>query len=130
MTIYYDSKTGNVQRFVNKIRACTNWECIKISDDVSVSQYGHLITYTTQMGSVPESTLRFMEQHSAYIESVSSSGNKNWGIYYAKAANLIADQYKIPVILKFELAGLNSDVNMFIKKIQQHADKEVDIAQQ
>ena len=130
MTIYYDSKTGNVQRFINKIRTCTDWECIKISDIININQYGHLITYTTQIGSVPESTSSFMQQHSAYIKSVSSSGNRNWGVYFAMAANLIATQYKIPIFLKFELAGLNSDVNMFIKKIQQHADKEVDIAQQ
>lgn len=129
MTIYYDSKTGNVQRFINKIRTCTDWECIKITDKVIVNQRGHLITYTTQIGSVPETTKHFMLQHSAYIESVSSSGNRNWGIYFAVAANLIATQYKIPVFIKFELAGLNNDVNMFIKKIQEHANTKMDIAQ-
>ena len=42
MVIYYDSKTGNVQRFMEKIKGeRPNWEIIKISSDLEVKKDGH-----------------------------------------------------------------------------------------
>lgn len=130
MVIYYDSKTGNVARFVSKIKAATNWECIKICNNTEARQEGHLITYTTQIGAMSENTSDFVKKYTDMIVSVSSSGNRNWGVHFAVAADLIAKEYNIPVLLKFELSGFDSEVNKFIQKVRQHADKEVDIAQQ
>lgn len=122
MIIYYDSKTGNVERFINKIRSLTNWRCIKISDSMLVGREGHLITYTTQMGAVAETTLRFMEQNSDFVLSVSSSGNTNWGTNFGLAADKIAEKYSIPILIKFELSGLERDVNSFILKVKEYAN--------
>lgn len=129
MIVYYDSKTGNVERFIQKIRLLTNWHCIKISDSISIDQEGHLVTYTTKIGSVTETTLRFMEKNSDFILSVSSSGNMNWGANFALAADKIAGQYSIPVLIKFELSGLERDVNSFIQKVNEYANKKVDTPQ-
>lgn len=125
MIIYYDSKTGNVARFVNKIlRHHTDWQCIKIEPNMVVKHQGHLITYTTRIGEIPGSTQEFLKHAHDKILSVSSSGNLNWGPYFAFAANLISKQYGIPILLKFELAGLTADVNNFIQKVNNlsHAD--------
>ena len=89
MIIYYDSKTGNVERFVNKLRGLTNWQYIKISNETKVENSGHLITFTTQIGKVPLSTLQFMERWHLHVLSVSSSGNMNWGTNFALAADII-----------------------------------------
>lgn len=130
MVIYYDSKTGNVERFIEKIRSSANLHCFKISDSLSAEKEGHLITYTTKIGSISDTTLRFMEQYGHLIKSVSSSGNMNWGANFALAADKIAEKYSIPVFIKFELSGLERDVANFIQKVNEYANKEMDTPQQ
>lgn len=130
MTIYYDSKTGNVKRFVDKINRLKNWNIVHISDTVGVYERGHLITFTTQIGKVPHTTLRFMAQYAHCICSVSSSGNMNWGVNFARAADILSQEYNIPVLIKFELSGLDRDVTNFIEKVTEYANKEMDTPQQ
>ncbi|MFT4224769.1 class Ib ribonucleoside-diphosphate reductase assembly flavoprotein NrdI [Dysgonomonas sp.] len=130
MTIYYDSKTGNVERFIDKVNAITNWTCIKITSTTSVSDFGHLVTYTTKIGSIPDSTSAFMEENGEFILSVSSSGNMNWGDNFARAADKISEKHNVPILIKFELSGLVRDVNNFIQKVKDHANKKMDTPQQ
>lgn len=116
--IYYDSKTGNVERFVNRLKLHRDWNIQKI-DQVSLPlEKGHLITYTTGFGEIPLSTMRFLEENSSSIQSVSSSGNKNWGPNYALAAKKIAALFKLPVLLQFELSGTGDDIQKFIENIE------------
>lgn len=116
--IYYDSKTGNVERFVNRLKLHRDWNIQKI-DQVSLPmQEGHLITYTTAFGEIPPSTLRFLEENSHFIKSVSSSGNRNWGPNYAMAATKIAEKFELPVLIQFELSGTGEDIQRFIDNIE------------
>lgn len=129
MTVYYDSKTGNVERFIEKVRLKTEWDCIKISEDTVVAIPGHLVTYTTQIGKMSHLTFKFLERWHSYILSVSSSGNLNWGNNFALAANIISQEFRIPLLLKFELAGLDRDVENFIQKVKSYANKKMDTPQ-
>jgi protein involved in ribonucleotide reduction len=117
--IYYDSKTGNVERFIGKIRPLKNWIFVKIDGDTVAENKGHLVTFTTNFGEVPKTTEKFLEKNNSKILSISSSGNMNWGKLYALAADKISESYSIPVVLKFELAGLNSEVETFIRKVEE-----------
>ena len=54
--IYYDSKTGNVERFINKIRPLKNWIFIKINEETVAENKGHLVTFTTNFGEVSKTT--------------------------------------------------------------------------
>lgn len=117
--IYYDSRTGNVERFIQKVKAATDWEIIKISADAPVFERGHLVTFTTRFGETPESTKKFLEQASPYIDSVTSSGNRNWGRNFGMAADNISSIYGIPTLLKFELSGTTEDVQQFINLVNQ-----------
>jgi len=116
--IYYDSKTGNVERFVNRLKLERDWSIQKINDSFQPLHAGHLITYTTGFGEVPLSTLRFLEANREMIKSVTSSGNKNWGPNYALAATKIAAQFKLPVLMRFELSGTMADIQQFIENIE------------
>lgn len=116
--IYYDSKTGNVERFVSRLKLHRNWTVQKIDAAFEPSHPGHLITYTTGFGEVPLSTLNFLKQHSSMVKSISSSGNKNWGPNYTLAATKIAAQFGIPVLMRFELSGTMADIQQFIDKIE------------
>lgn len=122
--IYYDSKTGNVDRFVKKLQQQTDWEIIKITPDEAINEEGHLITFTTRFGEIPISTQEFLKQAVPYLKSVSSSGNRNWGSNYGVAADRISAEYGLPMGIKFELSGTQDDVVAFIKYIEnKHDDK-------
>ena len=119
MIIYYDSKTGNIQRFMEKIKdERPDWEIIKINPDLEAKEDGHFVTFTTKIGEVPETTAEFLKKNSKYIKSISSSGNMNWGVYFAVAADKIKEEYKIPVCMKFELSGTNREVKHFIDYVE------------
>ena len=117
--IYYDSKTGNVERFINKLRPLKSWVFIKVNDDVIAENKGHLVTFTTNFGEIPLNTQNFIEKNKDKLLSVSSSGNMNWGKLYALAADKISEKYNIPVLLKFELSGLNYDIEQFINRVEE-----------
>lgn len=116
--IYYDTKTGNVERFVNRLKLERDWVIQKIDDGFRPEHKGHLITYTTGFGEVPPSTLRFLEENSSLIKSVTSSGNRNWGPNFGMAATKIAAQFNLPVLMQFELSGTGADIKKFIDNIE------------
>ena len=121
MFVYYDSKTGNVQRFIDKIKKeRPEWSFVKISSDMEISENGHLVTFTTNFGEIPDTTEKFLENENnrKYIKSVSSSGNMNWGTLFGKAADNIEEKYGIPVLMKFELSGTHIQVEYFINNVE------------
>lgn len=121
MFVYYDSKTGNVQRFIDKIKKeRPEWSFVKISSDMEISENGHLVTFTTNFGEIPDTTEKFLENENnrKCIKSVSSSGNMNWGTLFGKAADKIEETYGIPVLMKFELSGTHVQVEYFINSIE------------
>ena len=119
LTVYYDSKTGNVARFISRLKEMTPCRCQKISAELEIDTPGHLITYTTKIGEVPETTWQFVQNNRPNILSITSSGNRNWGRSYGLAADKISSAFSLPVLLKFELSGLNEDINKFITKAKQ-----------
>lgn len=127
MVIYYDTKTGNVKRFIDQLCELNpNWSYININDYEHFSEPGHLITYTWARGSVPITTQYFIERFSKLIQSVTSSGNTNWGQTFGMAADSISEEIGCPIIHKFELSGLKSDVNIVsntIKMMKRHSSK-------
>ena len=121
MFVYYDSKTGNVQRFIDKIKKeRPEWSFVKISGDMEILENGHLVTFTTNFGEIPNTTEKFLENKNnrKYIESVCSSGNMNWGTLFGKAADKIEETYSIPVLMKFELSGTHVQVEYFINSVE------------
>ena len=121
MFVYYDSKTGNVQRFIDKIKKeRSEWSFVKISGDMEILENGHLVTFTTNFGEIPDTTEKFLENENnrKYIASVCSSGNMNWGTLFGKAADNIEEKYGIPVLMKFELSGTHVQVEYFINNIE------------
>lgn len=124
MLITYDSLTGNVQRFVDKITNNNYLNVKKITDDTMITEPFIHITYTIGFGEVPKLTQVFIHNNKELIRGICSSGNKNWGNNFALAADKIAHQYNVPILLKFELAGTDSDVAKFIRMINNIYHKE------
>ncbi|MFD2371527.1 class Ib ribonucleoside-diphosphate reductase assembly flavoprotein NrdI [Brevibacillus sp. GCM10020057] len=109
MLIAYDSKTGNVRRFVKKL----GLPSVEIAGDMVIEEPFVLVTYTTGFGQVPEKVTAFLRSNHRYLRGVAASGNRNWGASFAKSADTIAREYGVPIISKFELSGTIRDVEHF-----------------
>ncbi|WP_345806645.1 class Ib ribonucleoside-diphosphate reductase assembly flavoprotein NrdI [Bacillus pumilus] len=118
MLITYDSLTGNVQRFVDKIKNNTHLKATLIAEDTLITSPFIHITYTIGFGEVPKTTKTFLHSNKEMLRGISSSGNKNWGNNFGLAADKIATQYNVPILLKFELAGTDSDVATFLQEVK------------
>lgn len=113
--IAYDSRTGNVQRFVRKLGSA--YRSVQIQPDLQLDEPFLLITYTTGFGQVPEKVDAFLAQNHALLRGVSASGNRNWGANFARSADMISHRYQVPVLCKFELSGTGRDIEQFQKEV-------------
>lgn len=113
MIVFFDSKTGNVKKFTNKIK----YKSIPIFHEEKIQLPTSpfiLVTFTTKFGEVPPKTKTFLNRaDTSLLRGVAVSGNKVWGSNYGKAGDLISKAYSVPLLLKFELAGMPSDVRKF-----------------
>ena len=112
--IAFDSKTGNVKRFVSKL----DMRNVQITNELIVNEPFVLVTYTARMGKVPDTTFTFLEKNHKHLMGVSASGNKNWSSNYAKSADTISEMYNVPILSRFELSGLASDKTYFIERVR------------
>ncbi|WP_142394721.1 class Ib ribonucleoside-diphosphate reductase assembly flavoprotein NrdI [Bacillus atrophaeus] len=118
MIITYESKTGNVRRFVKALRRELDVEVIEVTDDMVIKQEFIHITYTIGFGEVPERTLNFINKNQNKIRGVAVSGNKVWGDNYGLAGEKLSVWFHIPLLLKFELSGTKKDVQKIIQEVQ------------
>ncbi|MCY7919041.1 class Ib ribonucleoside-diphosphate reductase assembly flavoprotein NrdI [Bacillus vallismortis] len=118
MIITYESKTGNVRRFVKALQHKLDIETIEITDDTIINQEFIHITYTIGFGEVPERTLNFINKNKNKIRGVAVSGNKVWGDNYGLAGDKLSTKFHIPLLLKFELSGTKHDLQKIIQEVQ------------
>ena len=120
VTMVYASLTGNTKRLMDKLaQARPEWQIIRIQDGVTVHQPFHLVTFTTGVGQVPALVERFLQQHRHLLQSVTVSGNMNWGQTFGRAGDIIARDYHVPLLLKYELAGNDQVLQQIISKIEE-----------
>lgn len=113
MLIAFDSKTGNVKRFIQKL----DLPAVQINEGMTLEEPFVLITYTTGFGQVPTRVSAFLEHNHERMLGVAASGNRNWGDKFAKSADLIAERYRVPVVAKFELSGTKKDAERFKQEV-------------
>ncbi len=115
MLLVYASKTGNVERFAQKIDGLSR---LKIADGFeTITEPCVLLTYTTGIGQVPLEVSKFAQQNSHLIRGVAASGNRNWGETYGKAAQTLNQQYGFPILHTFELSGTRRDAAAFLEGV-------------
>lgn len=107
MKLVYDSMTGNVRRFAEKVAA---------GDLVmeSVTDYtggdALLLTYTFGKGEVPASTSTFLSRHGEQVRGVVSSGSYHWGEDFGRAGRTIAEKLDVPLVRIINKGGSEADV--------------------
>lgn len=114
MLIAYDSKTGNVRRFVEKLKL----KAVQIEDAMTLDEPFVLVTYTTGFGQAPDKVMTFLKTNHHKMLGVAASGNRNWGEGFARSADRIAEMYDVPVVCKFELSGTTKDVERFKEEVE------------
>lgn len=113
MLIAYDSKTGNVKRFVRKL----DLPAIQIEETTKIDEPFVLVTYTTGFGQPPAKVMAFLKHNHGRLLGVSASGNRNWGDRFAVSADHISRLYGVPILSKFELSGTSKDVETFMREV-------------
>lgn len=108
MLIAYYSLAGNVRRFVSK----TGLPAVEINPDMLLTEPFVLVTGTYGFGQVAGTVWDFLADNGDLMAGVAASGNRVWADNFAKAADLIAEEYGVPVINKFELSGTDKDVEI------------------
>ncbi|MCQ4086600.1 class Ib ribonucleoside-diphosphate reductase assembly flavoprotein NrdI [Saccharibacillus sp. JS10] len=106
MLIAYDSRTGNVRRFIEKLEL----PAIQIDETMKLEEPFILVTYTTGFGQIPDKVNSFLQKNGQQLKGVCASGNRNWGLSFAKSADTISQTYGVPILCKFELSGTNKDI--------------------
>ena len=77
-------------------------------------------------GAVPKQVIRFLNEpeNRAFIRAVIASGNRNFGIYYGHAGDVIAAKCGVPCIYKYELMGTPEDVANVQRKIREYDERQ------
>lgn len=114
MKIYYYSMTGNTKSFLQRSKF-DNYENINSVEEVNEPFI--IATGTVKYGEVPLPVINFLENNSQYLRGVISSGNRNWGENFAKAGDVIAKKYNVPLIMKFELRGSQKQLEEFNERM-------------
>lgn len=116
MMIYYLSVTGNIRRFVEKLGPEFKSQSIK-DENLILEENSVFIFPTIGFGQPPFAAVDFLEKNSRYIAYLVGSGNRNWGSeFFCGGADVLSKQFKIPVLMKFELQGTDVTVAVFKEK--------------
>lgn len=110
--IYDGLEKGNIFEFVQKL---SEFKSEKIQDFQNENEDLFLITKTVKYGEITDTTENFLKKYSKLVIGIAVSGNRNFGSNFAKAGDLIAEKFNIPLVLKFENKGFEEDIE-YIKK--------------
>jgi protein involved in ribonucleotide reduction len=122
VVIVYYSLTGQIQKFVDSI---DKYETYHINDyEDNLGEY-ILITPTHGFGEVPENVASFLKEHHRNMRGVCASGRQVWKLRgtYCKSADVIHQQYGVPILLKFEMKGTDKDREQLVERIERIEQK-------
>ncbi len=117
MKIIVDSLTGLSRKFADKL----GYEVININD-INPNQFSDkffLVTRNSGFGLIPDSTIKLLDVCSKNCIGTAVSGNRNWGKNYGISGNKIENIYGIKLVQKFEASGLEQDVEIVKKYIEE-----------
>lgn len=107
MKLVYASRTGNVQKLVDRISAADTLKIV--SGEESVKEDYILITYTDGVGIIPPAVEKFLDANHDNCKGVAVSGNsERHPNTFCSAAEKIVEKYGLPILEKFEKDGDSS----------------------
>lgn len=114
LQLVYDSMTGNVRRFAQSVaQEFGNVDLLDVRQHAPQREF-LLLTYTFGTGQVPSSTKNFLLVYGPLLRGVVASGSFHWGTNFARAANLIAAEYHVPIVAKLNKGGTQADLKQVV----------------
>ena len=114
--IFYSSASGNTLRFIQKLGLAAQRIPISPDDPMPEPKGPYVLICPTYAdgqgrGAVAKQVIHFLNNSDrrALLRGVIASGNRNFGTTYACAGKVIADKCNVPVLYRFELAGIETD---------------------
>ncbi|MFD2704668.1 class Ib ribonucleoside-diphosphate reductase assembly flavoprotein NrdI [Salibacterium lacus] len=114
MNIVYYSLTGNIPRFLAKCGISGG----SVTQTQPAAEPFILVTNTLGFGQVPPAVADYLAQNGDWLRGVAASGNRNFGGNFGAAGRQIAQDYDVPLLLTFELAGTDEDVRIFTEELR------------
>ncbi len=118
--VVYDSLTGNVRRFAESLALEWPLTLSHVQDAAPQADF-LLLTYTFGNGQLPDSTRTFLDAHHAGLRGVVSSGSYHWGPNFARAADLIAAEYGVPIVARLNKGGSVADRQEVLRWLREYA---------
>ena len=122
---YYSSSSSNTARFVDQLGVEAERIPIEPDEPMPEPDEPYVLISPTYAdgegkGAVAPQVIRFLNdpRRRALLRGVISSGNRNFGIYYAHAGRVIADKCNVPLLYRFELAGTSLDVERVLEGLE------------
>lgn len=121
--VYFSTKSGNTERFVNKLPI----HSIRIPINGELYQENPYVLIVPTYGSgdysksVPPQVIRFLnvKNNRDKILGVVSMGNRNFGASYGIAGDMISEKCKVPLLGTVEVFGTPEDVVEITEKIEE-----------
>ena len=109
MNIVYTSRTGNVQKLIDRLGI----DAVKITDGTEKVDNDYiLITYTDGVGIIPKTVEKFIEANKNGLKAAFVSGNsERHPDSFCGAADKLAEKYGVEIITRFEKDGDESVEN-------------------
>lgn len=117
MKIIYFSLTGNVRRFIQRAGLSNTMALTESNKTEEINEPFIIVTGTIGFGQVPDPVQAFLDINHKNLKAVAGSGNRNWGNNFAKASEEIANNYNVPLLMKFELHGNQEIADEFREKV-------------
>lgn len=123
LIVYWSGKTGNTAKFVESLGMPAH-RIGNHDDQVLMMEPFVLIipTYADGQGrgAIPKPVIRFMAapQNRSRIVGVIGGGNRNFGQTFAAGATAASINYGVPVLYRFELAGMPQDTQRVQEGLQ------------
>lgn len=121
--VYFSTKSGNTERFVNKLPI----HSIRIPINGELYQENPYVLIVPTYGSgdysksAPPQVIRFLnvKNNRDKILGVVSMGNRNFGASYGIAGDMISEKCKVPLLGTVEVFGTPEDVVEITEKIEE-----------
>lgn len=115
--IYFSSLSGNTARFVAGLDARALRIPVSPKQPMPRPTRPFVLicpTYADGQGrkAVPKQVIRFLNDpaHRAGLRGVIAGGNRNFGVFFGHAGDVIAAKCSVPMLYRFELAGTETDL--------------------
>ncbi len=115
--VYYSSASGNTARFIARLGLPALRIPIRPGDPMPAPVSPFVLVTPSYAdgegrGAVAKQIIRFLNDpdRRALIRGVIASGNRSFGATYACAGGVVSAKCNVPVLYRFELAGLDTDI--------------------